>query len=71
MLLNRPLLMTAPQAMPLKLNLEALRHVESSLENHETEALKVNPHPDEIEDLISRGVFRAPLDVIGKFSTFN
>ena len=59
-LLNRRPI-TAPKAMPLKLNLEALRHLESSLLNGRvTESLQVNP--DEIQDLISRPLrfFRTP-----------
>ena len=71
MLLNGPVLMTTPQALPLKLNLKALRHLESRLRNHEMEALKVDSRPDEIEDLIPLEVLKASLDVIGKFSTFN
>ena len=71
MLLNGPVLMTTSQALPLKLNLKALRHLESRLQKHEIEALKVDSRPDEIEDLISLEVLKASLDVIGKFSTFN
>ena len=53
---RRPI--TASKAIPLKLNLEALRHLESRLQNNK----KVNP--DEIQELISRPLtfFRTPYE---------
>ena len=61
-LLNRRPI-TAPKAMPLKLNLEAMRHLESSLLNNERVAESLQVNPDEIQDLISRPLafLRAPL----------
>ena len=49
--------MTASKSMSLKLNLEALRHLENSLQNNK----KVM---DEIQDLISRPLtfFRTPYE---------